>query len=145
MKKQPATAFVFIAKGRRNEQAESYPSNLNSASAWQAVSLLFWTGQILLEAFIWHQSLCNSWSEGTVLFQILWGILSHVKYNIYSYLNKLIVSQSSTWLTFVDHVLYESVLWFNFCASLRSSDFSPNKDCLLFVEMMEKNIQLLLN
>ena len=49
--------------------------------------------------------------ESTVIFQILWGISSHVKYKIYSYLNKLIVSQSNVWL--ILEIMYYTSLCFD--------------------------------
>lgn len=82
------TAFLFlyfIAKDGRNEGAESYPSNLNSASTWQAISL-FWSRSDPPGAFIWHQSLHNSAIAGSQ--KALWyfkycvgfQLTSHIKY-----------------------------------------------------------------
>lgn len=144
----PSTAFVFIAKGSRNEPAESYPGNLNSSSTWQAVWLLFGSmsdppGSIYTAPII-AQFCKRRLTESTVIFQIPWGILSRVSYEIESYLNKLIFSQSSIWLIFVNRVLHKSVLWFHFRASLRISDISPNKNRLLFFEVIQENIQLLM-
>lgn len=136
------TAFLFlyfIAKDGRNEGAESYPSNLNSASTWQAISL-FWSrsdppGSIHMAPVITQFCNCRL-TESTVIFQILCGISAHVTYKIRNYSNKLIVSQLNMWPIFVNHVFYNSVLWFNFCASLRISDFTSSKRCLLFFEIM---------